>query len=354
MTHKHWLATLALAALGNTASAQGSVEIFGIMDLHINKAKSGPTSLTRMEDGGSAASRIGFRGSEDLGGGMRARFLLEAGVTPDTGMGTVPGPSLAFTRQSYLGLSAPWGHIELGRMYTPMFGALFRADPMGMNSLFSPTNLGYAIDAQPGLRPFAPRANNMLRYRSPESQKLLLDFAYSFGEVASPNSNNGRIVGGTVGWKQQPFFVGYSFQNAVEGSAAAPVASPRTSRFQTLVASWESLPVLRISGSYSTSSVNQPGTRDAHMTQLGADWSMTPADKLLFSIARRKVDGSNRSQTAWSLGYDHYLSKRTTLYARWLQSSNAGGSSVGIANVPVVANSGDGVRSIAIGARHNF
>lgn len=354
MTQKHWLAALGLAALGSAASAQSSVEIFGVMDVHLNSAKSGPTHLTRLEDGGSAASRLGFRGSEDLGGGMRARFMLEAGVTPDTGLGTVPGPGLAFTRQSFLGLSAPWGHVELGRMYTPMFGALFRADPFGMNSLFSPTNLGYSTDAQPGLKAFAARANNMLRYRTPEGQPWLLDLAYSFGEVPSPNSNNGRIVGGTVGWNQKPFFVAYSFQNAVDGSAAAPVAAPRTSRFQTLVASWEALPTLRVSGSYSTSRVNQAGTRDANLAQLGAEWSATPTGKLLFSIARRQVDGSERGQTAWTLGYDHYLSKRTMLYGRWLQMSNAGGASASIANVPVIANSGNGVRSLALGVRHSF
>lgn len=100
MKHKHWLAAGGMAALGTSAWAQGSVEMFGIVDVHINSARSGATRLSRLEDGGSAASRIGFRGSEDLGGGLRAQFMLEAGVAPDTGPGTIPGPGLAFTRQA--------------------------------------------------------------------------------------------------------------------------------------------------------------------------------------------------------------------------------------------------------------
>lgn len=355
MKYKHWLAALGLATLGSAASAQSSVEIFGVMDVHLNSAKSGATRLTRLSDGGSAASRIGFRGTEDLGGGMRARFVLEAGVSPDTGLGTIPGPGLAFTRQSLVGLSDLWGHVDLGRMYTPMFSALFRVDPMGMNALYSPTNgLITATDAQPGLRAFASRGNNLVRYRAPEGQPFVLDIAYGFGEVPSPYSNNGRLYGGTVGWNQKPFFVAYSFQTTAEGSAAAPIASPRTSRHQTLVASWDALPTLRISGSYSLSSVNQVGTGDAKIAQLGAEWSVTPIAMLRLSAAHRKVDGSDRGQTAWTLGYDHNLSKRTMLYARWLQMSNAGGASVSISSVPVVADSGDGVRSLALGVRHNF
>ena len=354
MKHKQWLAAAGWAIVGSAAWAQSSVEIFGVMDVHLNSARSGATRLTRLEDGGSAASRIGFRGSEDLGGGWRARFMLEAGVTPDTGMGTIPGPSLAFTRQSFVGLSAPWGHIDMGRMYTPMFSALFSADPFGMNSLFSPTNLGYSTDGQPRLKAFAARGSNLVRYRLPEGQPWVLDLAYSFGEVPSPNSNNARLYGATVGWRQKPFFVAYSVQNSTEGSAAAPVATPRTSRYQTLVASWEAMPQLRLSGSYSRASVNQAGTGDARLLQLGTEWSATFTSRALLSVARRKVDGSQRRQTAWTLGYDHYLSKRTTLYARWLQLSNAGGSSVSIANVPVVADSGNGVRSLALGVRHNF
>lgn len=354
MKHKHWLAAGGMAALGTSAWAQGSVEMFGIVDVHINSARSGATRLSRLEDGGSAASRIGFRGSEDLGGGLRAQFMLEAGVAPDTGLGTIPGPGLAFTRQAWVGLNSGWGAVEMGRMYTPMFGALFRADPLGMNALLSSLNLVSATDAQAGLRPFAARANNLVRYRTPAGQPWLADLAYSFGEAASPNSSNGRLYGATLGWNQKPWFLAYSFQKSVEGSAAAPVAAPATSQYQALSASWEALDGLRLTGNYVINRVDRAGTPKAKLAQLGADWSVDARSKLLVSVARREVGGTDRAQNTWTLGYDYALSKRTVLYARWLQLGNTANASASIANVPVAAHSGDGVRSLALGVRHNF
>ncbi|CAB5713014.1 Outer membrane porin protein 32 precursor [Delftia tsuruhatensis] len=355
MKHKHWLAAGGMAALGTGAWAQGSsVEMFGIVDVHINSAKSGATRLSRLEDGGSAASRVGFRGREDLGGGLRAQFMLEAGVAPDTGLGTIPGPGLAFTRQAFVGLHGGWGSMEMGRMYTPMFSALFRADPLGMNALFSSLNLVSATDAQPGMRPFAARANNMLRYRTPASQPWLVDLAYAFGEAPSPHSSNGRLHGATLGWNQKPWFLAYSFQKSVEGSAAAPVATPATSHYQALSASWDALDPLRLTGNYVVNRVDRSGTPKAKLVQLGAEWSLDARSRLLASVARREVGGTDRAQNTWTLGYDYALSKRTQLYARWLQLGNAANASAAIANVPVATNSGDGVRSLALGVRHNF
>ena len=136
------LALAALAALATLtpggAIAQGSVNLFGTADVYIGTAKSGSQTIKRMAEGGLAASRLGFRGSEDLGGGLRANFLLEGGIALDTGAGTLPGPGFAFTRQALVGLSGQWGSVDLGRMYTPMFYTLFRADPFGLNAVFSP------------------------------------------------------------------------------------------------------------------------------------------------------------------------------------------------------------------------
>ncbi|MDZ4357703.1 MAG: porin, partial [Variovorax sp.] len=139
-------AGLALAA-STLAFAQSTVTVYGTVDLYVAHARSGPASSTRLEDGGQTASRLGFRGTEDLGGGMGAHFTLESGFAPDTGNGTLPGPAMSFSRQSFVGFSAPWGQIDAGRMYTPMFYALFKADPYGLNSVFSPINLVAATDA---------------------------------------------------------------------------------------------------------------------------------------------------------------------------------------------------------------
>ncbi len=347
------MAALAFAVCGS-ASAQSSVTVYGTVDLFLNSAKSGPTRVTRMDDGGNAASRLGFRGSEDLGGGLRANFVLEAGLAGDTGAGTIPGPGLAFTRQSSVGLSGPWGSVDMGRMYTPMFYALFRADPFSLNTIYAPLTLVTAIDAQSGLTPFAARANNMLRYRTPAAQPFVLDIAVAPGESSGPSKSSGNLYGGTIGWNGKPFYIGYGLQKTRSGSAAAPVASPTTSTYQSLDASVAVTPTLRLSANYIRNSLDVSTTPTAEFANIGVEWNATSTSRVLAGVTKRKVDGTSRGQMLWTLGYDHFLSKRTVVYARWLSLDNRSNASVSFAGVPVVLNSGDGVRSIGVGIRHHF
>ena len=347
------MAALAFAVCGS-ASAQSSVTVYGTVDLFLHSAKSGPTRVTRMDDGGNAASRLGFRGSEDLGGGLRANFVLEAGLAGDTGAGTIPGPGLAFTRQASVGLSGPWGSVEMGRMYTPMFYALFRADPFSLNTVYAPLSLVTAIDAQSGLTPFAARANNMLRYRTPAAQPFVLDIAVAPGESSGASKSSGNLYGGTIGWNGKPFYIGYGLQKTRSGSAAAPVANPTTSTYQSLDASVAVTPTLRLSANYIRNSLDLSTTPTAEFANFGVEWNATATSRVLAGVTKRKVDGTSRGQMLWTLGYDHFLSKRTVAYARWLSLDNRSNASVSFAGVPVVLNSGDGVRSIGVGIRHHF
>ena len=226
-------AGLALAASSSLALAQGSVTIFGTADLYLAHAKSGPSSSTRLEDGGQTASRLGFRGAEDLGGGFDAHFTLEAGFAPDTGKGTLAGPEIAFTRQSFVGLSTPWGQVDAGRMYTPMFYTLFKADPYGVNSVFSPINLVAATDAQPGLLPFAARASNMVRYRTPAIAGFYADLAYAPGEASaashdssSPRAHTARAARSHSGAATVPSIASGVITSVTQGIATRLATSP--------------------------------------------------------------------------------------------------------------------------------
>ncbi|MCY1512395.1 Outer membrane porin protein 32 [compost metagenome] len=347
-------AALALAACA-LASAQSTVSVYGTLDLYVAHARSGPASSTRLEDGGQTASRIGFRGTEDLGGGLGAHFTLESGFAPDTGNGTLPGPAMSFSRQSFVGFSAPWGQIDAGRMYTPMFYALFKADPYGLNSVFSPINLVAATDAQPGLTPFAARASNMVRYRTPASMEFFADLAYAPGESSAPSHQSGNVYGGNIGWARKPYYIAYAFQRARSGSAAAPVASPATTTYQALTGSYELPSIgLQLYASYVRNASSLPNVPTAKLVNLGATYNVTPASNLIFGATQRKVAESERSQLAWTLGYDYYLSKRTVVYARWLRLLNRHGASASLATIPVIANSGNDVRVLATGIRHNF
>lgn len=332
------------------AQTTSSVEVFGTVDTYVGEAKVGPRSSKRLDDGGLAASRLGFRASEDLGDGLRANVMLEGGVATDTGSGTVPGPGFAFTRQSYIGLTGRWGGVELGRMYTPMFYALFRADNFGVNAIFSPINLVGATDGQSGMAPFAARASNMLRYRTPAGQDWFGDIAFAPGESAG---RSGDLWGATFGYSKGPLYVGWGLQKAKSGSAAAPVAAPVTSTYQTLGASIQ-LPLAKLAGMVIRSSADAPGVPRAQLLNLNASVPMGGLSTLVVGVTERKVSGSARSQLAWTLGADYNLSKRTALYIRWLDLNNRGNASASLAGLAVTPNSGEDLRLRAIGIRHAF
>ena len=122
------------AALSGSAAAQ-SVALFGLVDLaveHVDHVGADRAGLTRMPGlTGSVASRLGVRGSEDLGGGLRAVFTLEQGFTADTGNLSQGGRG--WGRQAWVGMAGPWGTVSLGRHYTMLFWSILDADVMGPN-----------------------------------------------------------------------------------------------------------------------------------------------------------------------------------------------------------------------------
>lgn len=152
------VAGIGLALFAGGASAQSSVTIYGVIDAaaeHVNNVGAGGDGLTRMPSlTGSAPSRLGFRGTEDLGGGLGALFTLEMGIAPDSG--TMNQGGRAFGRQSFVGLSGPWGSVTLGRQYTMLFWSILDADILGPNIYGSSSLDSYIPNA---------RADNSIAYR---------------------------------------------------------------------------------------------------------------------------------------------------------------------------------------------
>ncbi len=132
-------ATAALAAHAQTPPSGSSVSIYGLMDLgveYVNNVGATGSSLTRMPSNtGTLPSRLGFRGSEDLGGGLKAIFTLEMGLAPD--QGTLGQGGRGFGRQSFVGLEGPWGSVTAGRQYSMLFYSMLNADVMGP-ALYAP------------------------------------------------------------------------------------------------------------------------------------------------------------------------------------------------------------------------
>ncbi len=162
------LATLALMATAVPAMAQSSVTVFGIIDLAARSVKNEDTRQ-QLAGSGLSSSRIGFRGVEDLGGGLKAGFHLEGAVSPDDG-----GSSFNFQRRSTVSLMGGFGELRLGRDKVPTQLNWDAFDPFDNTGLGANTRLSVASGIVPtgGTYSAFSRANNMVAYITPKAGGL--------------------------------------------------------------------------------------------------------------------------------------------------------------------------------------
>lgn len=266
---KKSLVALAALALASVASAQSSVTLFGTVDAAItnvstkssnayaggsNNAFGRKQSQTFLASSGMNSSKIGFRGVEDLGGGMAAGFWLEAGLGNDAGNGGGKSGAFNFNRRSTVSLSGPFGEVRLGRDYTPTFWNDTVFDPFGTNgvgtSLISVINGNLAVAAGPGSRNNGAasaqsgsdnyvRTNNSVGYFLPPNlggfygqvqYALHENVKNSSGYVANgafleqDQSTAGRSVGGRFGYANGPLDVAVSYGQSTAADTAGSVA----------------------------------------------------------------------------------------------------------------------------------
>ena len=130
MKRKQLALSIVLALSPWLAQAEG-VTVYGIADVFVEAANAGHGTVTRVESGGIAQSRLGFTGQEDLGGGLKALFTLESGFSLDTGSTS----SAFWSRQAYAGLSSrDWGTLTLGHQETPLFLTTYAFDAFGLGN----------------------------------------------------------------------------------------------------------------------------------------------------------------------------------------------------------------------------
>ncbi|MDN3922530.1 porin [Roseateles violae] len=174
----------ALLLIGATASAQTSVTMYGLIDIgvrHVNHATAGGDSLTTLGDGPMTGNRLGIRGTEDLGGGTKAMFVLEHGMAVDTG--GIEQQGQMWGRQAWVGISGQWGTIAAGRLYGVMHRTVSNYDPLGIGNILE-TAAPVLIEGT--------RFDNSVTYGT-KIGNVSLGAMYSLGEQT--NSSQGRTVG---------------------------------------------------------------------------------------------------------------------------------------------------------------
>ncbi|MFL9926338.1 porin [Herbaspirillum lusitanum] len=327
-------------AVKSVGGGSSSVTIYGVADMGITREGGGPGgTVYRMTSGGMSGSRIGFRGIEDLGGGLAAIFGMEAGVYMDTGASAQGG--VLFGRQSYVGLTGKGGELTMGRLYSFMDKHLARVDPFVTNSPAQMDNLlvkGYTV-----------RAENGVKYVTPSMNGVKVGVMTGLGEVAGDFSAK-RYLGGVLSYENGPLYVGVAHQNLNTLSAT----NVKGKNNKTLFGGSYDFKVVRMHLGYAINKTTEGAatTEDTRDYALGASVPVFGTDHVLADVVFRK-DRSSTSNNArmYGVGYLHALSKRTSLYTVYARVSNTNKAAYTIA--PSAAG-GAGTNALMLGVRHIF
>lgn len=341
------LAATAAQAQAAAPIPTSQVTLYGAVDLGLEHASNGRSHVSRVSSGLQTVSRFGFRGSEDLGGGLRANFRLESALNADDG--TQNNATKFFGRWVHVGLSGAWGAIDLGRMWSPTFVVGLTSDPLARNR----TSLGWNMFLQQtgaASTAFTPGfQDNSVRYTSPRLGGFWGEAMYTAGEATNAS---GRGVGLNLQYAQGPLYLGYGWQRNHNGTAAAPVAQPRASESHFLGATYK-LDKVTLYATFNRNLTDLPGTRASSNAMLSARWDVQGPHALIVQLAQRRVSGTDTRARGLQLGYNYALSKRTTLYARHARVNNEGASAITL-NGLALAGAGADPSFTAVGISHLF
>ncbi len=184
------LAALAVFATAGGAHAQSSVTVYGLTDLgmdYTDNANAAKKSVMRMTSGGMNTSRWGFRGTEDLGGGLSAIFNFEGGLLLDTG----GSDGVVFKRQAWVGLDGAYGRVVMGRSFTSVYDFLLPFDPMGYAPSYSWATSGNATS--PSKYGMTTAFDNLVKY-SVGVGPMKFGATYGFGEQTTGASESAKLA----------------------------------------------------------------------------------------------------------------------------------------------------------------
>jgi predicted porin len=372
---KKSLVALAVLAAAGAASAQSSVTLFGIVDATLQIGRGSITDRTQLTHSGYNSSRLGFRGTEDLGGGMSASFWLEAGMENDNGQGQATninnqvsgtGAAAAFTagggngrqgltfnRRSTVSLAGGWGEVRLGRDYSPQFWNLTTFDPFGTNGVGTTQTLVGSLGG-----PTNVRASNSIGYFLPGNLGGFYGQVQLYlGENAEDGGaaeDDGRGVGLRLGYAAGPLNVAFAIARTDFASGAAGATGVGTGEITTvnLGGQWD-FGFAKLMAHYNRDTVDFLGGEvDSDGFLVGA---LVPvgAGEIRVSYSQTELDALAEPRTRkLALGYVHNLSKRTALYTTVARVRNNGGAAVALGGSTTAANTNS--TGFDFGLRHSF
>ena len=372
------LSTLALACA--CVQAQSSVTLQGVVDVNVQHFDAGGVGkATMVGNGGLSTSRLIFRGTEDLGGGLRAGFWLEGSINPDTGegrntnlnnqpsggvAGTAGTVGFKFDRVSYVSLASDLGELRLGHDFIPTHWSSIYFDPFNANGVARAGNLTFAGVSTAPLTS-AITASNSVSYWLPPK---LLGGVYGMAMVATgennsdaANSHDGNLAGFRLGYAAGPFDVAVAMTRTKNVSTAtlgeythANIGGSWNAGFAKFFALYNTVKVKLVAGDVRKNTA-----------EIGAHIPVGPAGRIRLSYAMlddrssaslANANGSLRSDNdarQIGLGYVHDLSRRTAVYTSYARLTNKGQATYVVSGgrAPLAGQKSTGIE---FGVRHLF
>ena len=357
---KKSLIALAVLAASGAAMAQSSVTLFGIVDTavgYVDNANAAGDSVYGLTTSGNATSRLGFRGVEDLGGGLKAGFWLEGEIFGDDGNAA----GFNFTRRSTVSLMGGFGEVRMGRDLTPnysktvsydLFGQTGIGQFMGWTDWASNSDFGTAV---PTADASNVRSSNMISYYTPNFGGLTAGLGYGFDEQTTGKA--GRYVGGYVAYDNGPLSLAASYDQRdllVNGLVAGSAVLDRDTF--TLGGSYN-LNVVKLNAIVQQSKYKALGESEkVNAYALGVSAPVGAGEvKLQYALYDNKLIESKAHQL--SLGYVHNLSKRTAVYGTVSYMDNKDDSNLGLQAKNLSTGGpgrGESQTGVQVGIRHAF
>ena len=356
---------MALAIFGTLACqahAQSSVTVYGIVDTGFSSVDNGTDRTNGLSSGNNSASRIGFKGMEDLGGGLQAEFKLENGINTDDG-----GGGSGFSRYAYVGLNGAFGKIRMGRQDNQISEALIALDPFSGAGIGNVRNF-FAGGGVPQRQP------NMLTWLSNNYGGFSGSLGYIFGEVSGDNSAN-RGIGAQLSYANGPLNVQLAYQNQNYSTDATPAgfefdptagvipvapapATDADDKTIMLGATYD-FGTFKLHGIYGDRKLDAglDGSADSAKIRSGLIGVTVPfgASKVRADyIQNDNKDIDDADNSVLVLSYTYSLSKRTTLYATYVRTDNDDNSAMSVTGPSSNFAAGENGSGAYLGINHKF
>jgi predicted porin len=346
------------ASLGSAWAQNSSPTVYGVLDAGVVSERGCSNGCSTRIDGGIASeSRIGVRGSEQLGGTMSAVYTLEAGVQPDTGRSGADGRLL---RQAFVGLRGKAGTVTVGRQDNLQYAAL--------TDVGDPFKGGTAGTASNLIGSPVRRDDNSIHYYTNEVHGVSAAASYGFGEVAGDSSAN-RAWGVSVGIERGPLTLRAAHQNRnfTKIAPATPMGNNVDAKNSIIAANlhvgiataYAAYSVSRGTGSsplwnpdnpYSAAIASVPST-DSRDVLVGLAVPVGATTFLASYIRKNDRDTANLDANQVAFGASYAVSRRTDFYAAYSRITNRNGAGYTAGNA---SSRGNGSSALNVGMRHAF